>query len=59
MKLQPSRTALTAGDDIVIVRADGVINTGDDQVTLSDGVFSGTPAEFSRALDVTVPELRR
>jgi hypothetical protein len=37
--------ALTAGDDIVIVRADDQINTVD-QVTLSDGVFSGTPREI-------------
>ena len=37
--------ALTAGDDIVIVRADDVINTVD-RVTLSDGVFSGTPREI-------------
>ena len=42
--------ALTVGDDIVIVRADGVINT-DDQVTLSDGVFSGTPVDIDNTDD--------
>jgi len=34
--------ALTAGDDISIVRADGVVNTVD-RVTLTDAAFSGTP----------------
>ena len=35
--------ALTAGDSISIVRADGVVNLVD-RVTLTDGAFSGTPA---------------
>ena len=35
-------TALTAGDSISIVRADGDVNLVD-RVTLTDGAFSGTP----------------
>jgi hypothetical protein len=46
---------LSAGDTFTIVVADGMINTAD-QVTLTDGDFSGTPAAINAAGDTVAIE---